>query len=522
MPVSRKTPASMDPHSLRVMFVSSEATPFAKTGGLADVAGALPLELARLGHQVWLVIPRYGTIDGAAHGFKEWKRVTVPTSSGPIEAIIEQGVLFCSQGPPDCQVSVLAIRYDPYFGRRGLYQESGVDYPDNLERFAFFSHAVLELLVLLEQTAASSPTLLHAHDWQTALCLVYLRTLYARRPRLRGLRSLFTVHNLGYQGIFPAEDYPKTGLGPELFTPATLEFFTSLNLLKGGLVFADFLTTVSPTYSREIQTAEFGFGLEGVIKERRDRLVGIANGIDVEMWNPDTDPVLPSRYSVSDLSGKRVCKTGLQREMKLPVRDVPLLAIVSRLTAQKGLDLVADILPELMELDLQVAILGTGDPSDEARFRSLQARYPEKIGLRIGFDEGLAHRIEAGADMFLMPSRYEPCGLSQLYSLRYGTVPIVRRTGGLADTVVAYSPSAVREGRATGFIFGEATPEALLTEVLLACHVYENRSEWRSLIEAGMRTDVSWARSAQSYADLYQRIIGGRGVGVEAGTVSPK
>jgi starch synthase len=208
--------------------------------------------------------------------------------------------------------------------------------------------------------------------------------------------------------------------------------------------------------------------------------------------------------------------------MKLPVQDVPLLAIVSRLTAQKGLDLVADILPELMELDLQVTILGTGDPSDEARFRSLQARYPEKIGLRIGFDEGLAHRIEAGADMFLMPSRYEPCGLSQLYSLRYGTVPIVRRTGGLADTVVPYSPSAIREGRATGFTFAEATPEALLTEVLLARHVYENRSEWRALIEAGMRTDVSWARSAQSYADLYQRIIEGIGVGVEAGAVSPK
>src|SRR5207249_12129385 len=302
----------------------------------------------------------------------------------------------------------------------------------------------------------------------------------------------------------------------------TLEFHGSLNLLKGGLVFADFLNTVSPTYSREIQSPEFGFGLDGVVRERRDRLVGIVNGIDTEIWDPATDQHVASRYSVSDLAGKRTCKTELQRELRLPVRDVPLLAVVSRFTQQKGLDLVAELLPELMELDLQVALPGTGDPYYEALFRSLQVRYPEKIGLRIGFDDALAHRIEAGGDMFLMPSRYEPCGLSQLYSLRYGTVPIVRRTGGLADTVVAYSPSAVREGRATGFIFGEATPEALLTEVLLACHVYENRSEWRSLIEAGMRTDVSWARSAQSYADLYQRIIGGRGVGVEAGTVSPK
>ncbi len=510
--------SSKDTPSLKVLFVSPEATPFAKTGGLADVAGALPLELARLGHQVWLVIPRYGTIDGAAHGFKEWKRLTVPTASGPVKAVIEQGDLSCPQAPPDCQVSVLAVRYDPYFGREGLYQESGIDYPDNLERFAFFCRAVMELLLLLGKTAASPPTLLHAHDWQTALCPVYLRTLYAGRPEIRGLRSLMTVHNLGYQGIFPAKVYPKTGLGPELFTPATLEFFGSLNLLKGGLAFADFLTTVSPTYSREIQTTEFGFGLEGVIREQRDRLVGIVNGIDVEIWNPATDPVLPARYSVSDLTGKRVCKTELQREMKLPVRDVPLLAVVSRLTAQKGVDLVADILPELMELDLHITILGTGDPSDEARFRSLRARYPEKIGLRIGFDEDLAHRIEAGADMFLMPSRYEPCGLSQLYSLRYGTVPIVRRTGGLADTVVPYSPSAVREGRATGFAFGEATPEALLTAVLLALHVYENRSEWRSLIEAGMRTDASWAKSAQSYAELYRRVGGG---GLGAGTVSP-
>ncbi|MEK7268709.1 MAG: glycosyltransferase, partial [Nitrospirota bacterium] len=278
-----------------------------------------------------------------------------------------------------------------------------------------------------------------------------------------------------------------------------------------GLVFANFLNTVSPTYSREIQTAQLGFGLDGVLRERRDRLVGIVNGIDVEVWNPATDPNLPGRYSGSDLSGKRACKTGLQRELKLPVRDVPLLAIVSRLTHQKGLDLVAEILPELMELDLQVALLGTGDPSYEALFRSLHVRYPEKIGLRIGFDDGLAHRIEAGGDIFLMPSRYEPCGLNQLYSLRYGTVPIVRRTGGLADTVLPYSPRAVREGRATGFTVNEATPEALLSTVLLALRVYADRTEWNSLIQAGMRTDVSWARSASSYVELYRRVLSGRG-----------
>ncbi len=490
----------MDQRPLNILMISPEAVPFAKTGGLADVVGALPKELARLGHSVHVVIPRYGTIDGA-QGFKEWRRLTVPTAAGPVEAIIEQATL------PGCGVPVLAVRHDPYFNRAGLYQESGQDYPDNLERFAFFSRAGLELIPLLSRETGWAPDLLHAHDWQTALSLVYLRTLYAGQPAFKDIGTLFTVHNIGYQGLFPAADYWKTGLGPELFTPKGLEFYGSLNLLKGGLLFADLLTTVSPAYGREIQTPEFGFGLDGVLRERRDRLAGVVNGIDVELWNPAADPHLPGRYSATDLTGKRACKSALQRELGLPVRDVPLLGIVSRLTEQKGLDLVAEVLPELVELDLQVVLLGTGDPAMEAQFRSLQAQFPEKIGLRIGFDEGLAHRIEAGSDMFLMPSRYEPCGLSQLYSLRYGAVPIVRRTGGLADTVLPYSPHAVKEGRATGFLFGEPTKEAFLTTILLALRVYEQREEWRSLIKAGMGTDVSWAKSARAYADLYRRVL---------------
>lgn len=491
----------MDSRPLNILMTSPEAVPFAKTGGLADVAGALPRELVKLGHHVYLVIPRYGTIDGAAQGFKEWRRLTVPTASGPIDAVIEQATL------KDCGVQVLAVRHDPFFARTGLYQESGRDYPDNLERFAFFSRAVLELIPALSQETGWTPDLLHAHDWQTALSIVYLRTLYAGQPVFKGIRTLFTIHNIGYQGLFPAADYWKTGLGPELFTLQWLEFYGSLNLLKGGLVFADLLTTVSPTYSREIQTPEFGFGLDGVLRERKDRLAGVVNGIDADLWNPAADPYLPCRYSVPDLAGKKVCKSSLQREMNLPVREVPLLGIVSRLSEQKGHDLVAEALPELMGLDLQMVLLGTGDPSLEAGFRSLQAQFPEKIGLRIGFDEGLAHRIEAGSDLFLMPSRYEPCGLSQLYSLRYGTVPIVRRTGGLADTVLNYSPRAVKEGRATGFLFGEPTKEALLTTVLLALRVYAEREEWRSLIRAGMGTDVSWAKSACAYEELYRRTL---------------
>lgn len=490
---------------LKILMVTPEAVPFAKTGGLADVAGALPPELARLGHHVRLVIPRYDVIDSVAHGLQERMRFTVPTAVGPFQAIIEQGHLL-HEGA-DTAVQVLAVRHDPYFGRQGLYQEAGVDYPDNLQRFAFFCRAVMELVSALEEEEHWSPDLLHAHDWQTALSVVYLRTLYAREPAVARPGSLFTIHNLGYQGIFPASEYPKTGLGPELFAPDALEFFGSVNLLKGGLLFADFLNTVSPTYSREIQTPEFGFGLEGVIKARQSRLVGIVNGIDADVWNPATDPHLPHHYSVSDISGKAACKAALQREMTLPVRAVPLLGLVSRLTVQKGLDLVAQVLPELMALDVQVVLLGTGDPSYETLFRSMHARFPDKVGLRIGFDEGLAHRIEAGSDLFLMPSRYEPCGLSQQYSLRYGAVPVVRRTGGLADTVVPYSPLAAREGRATGFAFSESTPEALLTTVLLALRLYRDQEEWRAIMGTGMGTDVSWARSARAYADLYRRIL---------------
>lgn len=491
-------PSSSSP--LKILFVSSEAVPFAKTGGLADVAGVLPRELARAGHAVRLVIPRYGTIDSAAHGLKEWGRLAVPTASGLVSAVVEEGCL------PGSDVAVFTIGHDPFFARQGLYGEAGADYPDNLERFAFFGRAVMELLLAFAKVSRWTPDVLHAHDWQTALSVVYLKSLYARRPEFRNLGTLFTVHNLGYQGLFPATAFPKTGLGPDLFTPKTLEFFGKANLLKGGLVFADLLTTVSPTYSREIQTPEFGFGLEGVLRERRDRLTGVVNGIDVEVWNPATDSHVPARYSASDLSGKRRCKEELQRELALPVRDVPLLAVISRFTPQKGLDLVAAVLPELMQLDVQVALLGTGDPPLELQFQSLHMRYPDKIGVRIGFDDVLAHAIEAGADLFLMPSRYEPCGLSQLYSLRYGTVPIVRKTGGLADTVVAYTPQTAADGRATGFAFTEATPEALLTTVLLALRVYANPAEWASLMKAGMETDVSWARPAAAYAALYQRV----------------
>lgn len=496
-----------DSKPLKILMAASEAVPFAKTGGLADVAGALPLELARLGHDVRLVIPRYGALDQSGRRFTEHARITVPSSSSPVETVVERTTLHPSNSSSRGSVSVFAVRHDPFFLRPGLYQERGVDYPDNLERFCFFSRAVLELLIAFQHADGWTPDLLHLHDWQTALCAVYLRTLYAGRPEIAGVRSILTLHNVAYQGLFHGERFAETGLPAALFAPAGLEFYGSLNLLKGGILFADFLTTVSPTYSREIQTPECGFGLEGVLAQRKDRLVGLVNGVDIEVWNPAADPLIPAQYSSADLSGKSMCKHALQRELDLPARDVPLLGVVSRLTVQKGLDLLLSIVPELMELDLQLAVLGTGDPEYETEWRSLHAKFPRKIGVRIGFDEGLAHRIEAGADMFVMPSRYEPCGLSQLYSLRYGTVPIVRRTGGLADTVVPYSPLAVRERRATGFMFGEATPHALLTVICLALCVYHDSDAWRALIEAGMGTHVSWAGPAQAYVELYRRVL---------------
>lgn len=492
---------------LNILLVASEAVPFAKTGGLADVAGALPRELARLGHQVSLVMPGYSMIDASQHGLAPWGQLTVPTASGPKEAGVERGVLPDTTVPASRQAQIFAVRHDPYFARKGLYQESGSDYPDNLERFTFFCRAVMQLLLCFQDKTKWVPDVIHAHDWQTALCLAYLKILYLDYMQRHAIGTLFTIHNLGYQGLFPASEYPTTGLPPSLFIPSGLEFYGSCNVLKSGLVYADLLSTVSRTYSREIQTAEFGFGLDGLIRERHDRLVGVVNGIDTDVWNPTTDVHLPVRYSALDLSGKRECKRALQREMKLPVKDVPLLAVVSRLSAQKGLDLVADIVPELMALDVHLVLLGTGDTSAEAQWRSLHARYPYQLGLRIGFDEGLAHRIEAGADAFLMPSRYEPCGLNQLYSLRYGTVPIVRRTGGLADTVVPYTPMTVKQRKATGFMFGDASAEALLNTVLLALRVYKDRTEWRGLMQAGMQTDVSWARSAHAYEGVYGQTL---------------
>ncbi|MDN5940614.1 MAG: glycogen synthase GlgA, partial [Nitrospira sp.] len=454
--------------------VSSEAVPYAKTGGLADVAGALPLELAKLGHDVILLLPRYRCLSESGRPFRPVCRLEVPTPHGPVDTLVEEDVV--PVGGDDCRMRVWTIRHDVFFNRPGLYQNRGIDYPDNLDRFTFFCRATIEVMAYLQTACRWKTDILHLHDWQTALCAVYLNTVDRDRREVQGASTVLTLHNVGYQGLFPGEQFEKLGLLPSLFTPAGLEYYGLVNLLKGGIVFADYVTTVSPTYAREILTPEFGFGLEGVLRDRVDRLLGILNGIDIERWNPETDSYLPVQYSVVDRSGKLKCKQALQREFQLPEISVPLLGVIARLTSQKGLDLVAAIIPQLMTMDLQLVMLGTGEPELEAKFQVLRARYPHRMGLRIGFDEGLAHRIEGGADMFVMPSRYEPCGLSQLYSLRYGTVPIVRKTGGLADTVLPLTPKARQAGQATGFHVEEDTAEALLAVLRQAVAVYQDRS----------------------------------------------
>ena len=496
---------SVTKYPLNLLMVSSEAVPYAKTGGLADVAGALPLELAKLGHDVILLLPRYRCLSESGRSFRPVCRLQVPTPQGPIDTLIEEDVI--SVGDDGRHVRVWTVRNEAFFDRPGLYGDRGVDYQDNLDRFAFFCRATIEVIAHQHIVNQWKTHLLHLHDWQSALCAVYLKTIGQDRPEVQGVHTVLTLHNVGYQGVFPGAQFKKTGLPQSLFTPAGIEYYGSMNLLKGGIVFADYVTTVSPTYAREILTPECGFGLEGVLRNRADQLLGILNGIDIDRWNPETDPYLPAHYSVIDRSGKRVCKQALQQEFHFPETSVPLLGVIARLTSQKGLDLVAAIIPQLMAMDLQLVILGTGEPELEAKFQALQARYPHRMGLRLGFDEGLAHRIEGGADVFVMPSRYEPCGLSQLYSLRYGTVPVVRKTGGLADTVVPLTAQARQAWPATGFHIEEDTASALLSVLSRTVAMYQDGSMWEQLVEAGMSTDVSWARSANAYDRLFVSLV---------------
>jgi starch synthase len=489
---------------MNILMVTSEAVPLAKTGGLGDMVTALSNELARRGHDVKIMLPGYASADDHAVSKELLYTIDVPilgrTESASIERILVRRDRPGGTRNPDYVV----VRHEGFFNRRGLYQDGGRDYADNLARFAFFSRATVEWLWTAAKSSGWMPDIIHAHDWQAALVPLYLRAYEAQRDLLKGIRSILTIHNLGYQGIFPASEYAVLGLSPEWFSPAWLEFHGSVNLLKGGIVASDWLTTVSPTYAREIQLPDLGFGLDGVLRERHDRLLGIANGIDTDLWDPSRDPWLLSPYSAKDRSGKRLCKIALQQEMQLPVGERPLIGVVSRLVEQKGIDLVVDALEDMQAIDFQLVALGTGDYLLERRLRDLEEANPAYIRVRFDFDEGLAHRIQAGADIALVPSRYEPCGLTQLCSLRYGTIPIVRRTGGLADTVIGYPGDDSQTP--TGFVFEDPTPEAFTQALDQALKVYREAPDWEKLIESGMQAQVGWTEPARQYEGLYRKL----------------
>ncbi|MDQ7828829.1 MAG: glycogen synthase GlgA [Armatimonadota bacterium] len=473
---------------MKVLFAVAEAVPYVKTGGLADVAGALPAALRGLGHDVRLVLPRYRAVSPA--GLDRAQPLRLPIGGRTVE-----GAVLTTTSPAG--VPVYFVDCPPFFDRPGVYGDGVRDYEDNLVRFAFFSQAAL---VVAETLFA--PDLVHAHDWHAALVAAYVhRRRCTRQP---AWPVLFTVHNVAMQGVFPGEQFGFLGLPAEYFTPEGLEFWGQVNCLKAGLVYADVLSTVSETYAREIQTPEYGAGLDGVLRRRSADLFGVLNGVDYTRWDPRVAPHLPARYGPDDLEGKRRCKRALQRERGLrPLPYAPLVGMVSRLTEQKGCDLVTAVLPWLVAQGAQFVLLGTGEARYQERFEALARAHPRRVAVAFGFDEPLAHRIEAGADFFLMPSRFEPSGLNQLYSMRYGTLPVVRRTGGLADSVVDATPDAVAQGRATGFVFDAYAPEALQTALSRALAAYRDGPTWYRLQQTAMRQDFSWDRSARRYADLY-------------------
>jgi starch synthase len=487
---------------MHIAFVASECVPFSKTGGLADVVGALPRALVALGHQVSVYLPRYRQTKLTDPGIVV-RSITVP---------FDDRYRFCSVVTVGKQAGVqfYFIDYPPFFDRDALYGTSAGDYPDNAERFALFSRAVLEASKIL-----GVPTVFHCHDWQSALVPVLLRTQYSEDPAFRDAAAVFTIHNMGYQGLFSPDTLPLLTLPWDLFTITKMEFFGNVNFLKGALVYSDFITTVSRKYSQEIQTTEFGFGLEGVLHDRAATVTGILNGVDYDEWSPQADKFIVARYSPDDLSGKAKCKQDLLAAFGVSKPDLklPVIGIVSRFAAQKGFDLIAQIMDRLAREEMIVVALGNGDKQYEEMFLRLQKQFPQKIAVKVAYDNALAHKIEAGSDMFLMPSKYEPCGLNQIYSLKYGTVPIVRATGGLDDTI---EPWDARTGKGTGFKFSEYNGEALLLTIKLALQAFRDQISWQTLMRNGMNRDFSWNTSAKEYVRVYERVRMGRAVAMSS------
>jgi starch synthase len=480
---------------LKILFVSSEVNPFAKTGGLADVSASLPSALAWLGYEVITVMPMYRSI---IEGTFKLKQLEEPLEI-PYKGKLLKTKVFYSEIEPN--LLVYFIKRDEFFDRSMLYGTSEGDYFDNAERFIFFCRAVLHLCKAIN----FQPVIIHCNEWQTALLPVYLKSLFKDDPFFHPSRSVFTIHNLAYQGIFSKEYMAVSGLPQEFFSINGLEYYGLMNFMKGGIQFSDMVTTVSEKYAQEIKTPEYGYGLDGVLRDRSENLYGVLNGVDYTEWNPELDPLIAARYTSKDLSGKRKCKNDLRSVMKLKGSvNSAIIGMTMRLAQQKGCDILAEAVDELMKLDLLLVLLGQGEEKYEKLIADLGKKYKERFGVRIGFDNVLAHKIEAGSDLFLMPSRYEPCGLNQMYSLKYGTIPIVRATGGLDDTIQEFDPGTEQ---GNGFKFGEYSSAALVEEVKKALAVYQNKRLWQKLVKKAMKEDFSWKRSALKYAELYDRVL---------------
>jgi len=465
---------------MKVLLCSSEIVPFAKTGGLADVAGALPFALENIGIEVILAMPKYKSIDEAKFGLKKLNKDIYTAKIGK-------------------GITVYFIDNKKYFDRDGLYGDKDGDYPDNLERFAYFSHRVLDLLPQIDFKADC----LHCNDWQSALIPVYLKTIYKEKSFYKNMGTMLTVHNLAYQGLFSKSEFPKLGLDWNVFTMDGLEFYDKVNFLKGGIAFCDIVTTVSRAYAQEIQTKEFGCGLEGLLNKRRDVLYGVINGLDCGAWDPSEDKLIFKPYSSGNWEDKYFNKTALQKECGLQVDpNIPLLGFVGRLAEQKGLDIFAAAIDEITKLNLQLVFLGTGDMKYHLLLQGVAKKLPCTLSLSLKFDNSLAHKIYAASDIFLMPSRYEPCGLGQMISLKYATIPLVFKTGGLADTIEDYDPLT---DKGNGFVFDCYSKSALVKEIKTALYFYQQKNIWNKLMDRAVKYNFSWDESAKKYRDLYKK-----------------
>jgi len=481
---------------LKILFATPEAVPFAKTGGLADVAGALPKSLHALGCELKLVMPYYRMVknSGLPHQYLG-EEIEVSLGDEKLKADIYLAHL-------NQDIPVYFIGREEFFDREYLYSTPKGDYFDNAERFIFFSKAALNFC----QHTGFSPDVIHHHEWQTGLIPAYLKSASQNDPFYAHTAAVFTIHNIAYQGLFRKEKFSLTGLPPEMYNPEGIEFWERINFMKAGIVYSDVINTVSKKYSEEIQTPEYGYGLEGILRKKKESLYGILNGVDYEDWNPSHDPHLTARYDSKDISGKKACKKDLLQEFNLPpsLENAPLFAMISRLADQKGFDLLGEILEPLFALDIGFVLLGTGEQKYHDLFAQVAQKYPQKAGIRIAYDDRLAHKIEAGADFFLMPSKYEPCGLNQIYSLKYGTIPVVRATGGLDDTILHYNP-ATRKGN--GFKFTRYDAKEFFNTIRQAIRCYAQLADWNQLLHNAMAADFSWNRSAEAYLQLYRKAL---------------